>query len=203
MTGLKEIIRNHMIEHYGEKSLDGYPLAYHIAEYAHYNQKRVNGSPYFVHPISMFENYESFMCLSYKELDKDLHNELGIPLYGVIDVILLHDVVEDTDITFEDIRDYYHENRHGKFYDYCVDKPLRLITHDKNDDYDTYIEKVMSHPISAFVKMIDLIDNSNLFTLNKLDDEEYQRTLRYITYFKRINDEYHFVEKIYEYRNRI
>ena len=56
----------------------------------------------------------------------------------------------------------FEEVGEGEFFDEYLDEPLKLITHDKKEDYDTYIDKVMLHPTSAFVKMLDLTDNMNL-----------------------------------------
>ena len=59
-----------------------------------------------------------------------------------------------------------------------------------------YIEKVLKNPTSAFVKMVDLMDNLNLFGLKKLGDKEYERAQRYLYYYKLINDKYHFIEEV-------
>ena len=61
----------------------------------------------------------------------------------------------------------------------------------------------MSNPISALVKMIDLMNNMNLFSLDKFEDKEYDRAKKYLSYFKKINDKYHYVEKIQNYRDDI
>lgn len=67
--------------------------AYEIAGEAHKEQKRKSGEPYFVHPMSVA------LILANLKLDKE-----------TIVAAILHDVVEDTDITVEDVeREFGHE----------------------------------------------------------------------------------------------
>ena len=54
----------------------------------------------------------------------------------------------------------------------------------------------MEHPISAFVKMLDLVDNMNLFGLSHLSERELERVIRYTKFFKTINDKFHYLEKL-------
>lgn len=183
------------------KSVDGITkgtkwMTYVIGDMAHTNQYRDNGLPYFSHPrhcVNMFYDFVSiqgWICES-------VLREHDIP-YGVVELANLHDVVEDTELTHEDIRDIFTETGYKDFFEEYIDVPLRLITHDKSEDYDTYIGKVMEHPLSAFVKMLDLADNMNLFGLGKLEDSHLERVTRYAKYFKRINDKYHYLEKLRE-----
>ena len=61
--------------------------AYAYAENAHANQKRASGEPYFIHPCAV----------------ADILMELGLDA-ATIAAALLHDVIEDTDSTEEDIK---------------------------------------------------------------------------------------------------
>ena len=61
--------------------------AYHLADGAHQGQKRLSGEPYIIHPLAV-------ACILV---------ELGMDSESVVGG-LLHDVVEDTDYTLEDIR---------------------------------------------------------------------------------------------------
>ena len=61
--------------------------AYAYAEQAHANQKRASGEPYFIHPCAV----------------ADILMELGLDA-ATIAAALLHDVIEDTDSTEEDIK---------------------------------------------------------------------------------------------------
>ena len=46
--------------------------------------------------------------------------------------------------------------------------------------------------------MLDLTDNMNLFGLDHLREKELERVIKYVGYFKRINDKYHYLEKLAE-----
>ncbi len=67
--------------------------AYNIAEKAHCDQKRFSGEPYIVHP------YQVAIILA--ELEQDTQS---------ITAGLLHDVIEDTDTSLEEIREQFGED---------------------------------------------------------------------------------------------
>ena len=169
-------------------------IAYIVSTLAHSNQSRDNGKNYSEHPkhcADMF--YDLFAIGGWYHKNVLVDND--IPL-GIVELAYLHDVVEDTELRHEDVKEIFDELGELDFFNKYIDKPLKLITHDKSEDYDTYLTRVMEHPCSAFVKMLDLADNLNLFGLGKIGDKEVERACRYIHYFKRINDKYHFLEKI-------
>ena len=66
--------------------------AYEYAENAHANQKRASGEPYFIHPCAVAE----------------ILMDLGLDA-ATIAAALLHDVIEDTEVTAEDIKDAFGE----------------------------------------------------------------------------------------------
>lgn len=78
------------IKTYNEEEIENVKKAYKMAEKAHKNQKRASGEPYIIHPLNV--------CMNLAYLHAD-----GASLCAG----LLHDVVEDTDYTLEDIeRDF-------------------------------------------------------------------------------------------------
>ncbi|MGN1077628.1 MAG: RelA/SpoT family protein [Candidatus Gallimonas sp.] len=74
-------------EHYADADREMLLRAYDFAKNAHKNQKRASGEPYFIHPCAVAE----------------ILVELGLDA-GTIAAALLHDVIEDTSATEEDIR---------------------------------------------------------------------------------------------------
>lgn len=67
-------------------------------------------------------------------------------------VALLHDVVEDTDLTFADLeREFPPE----------VTGALRLLTHEKGTDYFDYVRALRGNPVAVKVKLADLAHNSD------------------------------------------
>ena len=179
-------------------------LAKKIAEYAHRNQQRENGEPYICHPLRVLDLYRNFVGLSYQgtlSMPYDLLHQKGIPLEGVEAVCLLHDVVEDTALSIDDIRALYADNGMADYFDRYIHDPLSLITHDdKAVPYPEYIQICMKHPSSAIVKMMDLIDNLKVIDLETFDEWCLNRAKDYLGYLYTINHEYHFIETVQKYK---
>ena len=81
---------------------------------------------------------------------------------------LLHDVVEDTDYTFEDLE------KMG--FDSDVIDALRLLTHSDDTPYMEYVAKIKHNPIARVVKLADLAHNSDLTRLEPEQIDEYARS---------------------------
>lgn len=104
---------------------------------AHINQVDKTGVPYVFHPFHLAEQMddEESVCLA-----------------------LLHDVVEDTSITFEDlINEGFSEK---------IISALRLLTHLDSTPYMEYIQKIKENPLAKKVKLADLRHNSDLSRLD-------------------------------------
>lgn len=117
---------------------------------AHKNQVDKNGIPYIYHPIHLAEQMED---------------------ENTICVALLHDVVEDTDITFEELQ------KMG-FNDDIIEA-LKLMTHDERVPYMDYVREIKNNSIAAKVKMADLKHNSDLTRLDVIDEKAKQRVEKY------------------------
>lgn len=65
--------------------------AFDLANKAHYNMRRRSGEPYIIHPI---------------EVAKIVNHEIGLGAKSIASA-LMHDVVEDTEYTLEDIRRHF------------------------------------------------------------------------------------------------
>ena len=85
-------------------------------------------------------------------------------------VAILHDVVEDTDITFE-----YLEK---EFSDTIVEA-IKLLTRDKSIPYDEYIMKLKDNEIAKKVKLADLLHNSNVNRLTQITEKDIIRNHKY------------------------
>lgn len=178
-------------------------LAMEIMEYAHRNQKRENGEDYANHPARVLETYRELVGIKPDEffcIDKDLMYEHNVPFDGVQEVCLLHDVIEDTEFTIDDVRDIYVECGFENYFDYFIKNALECITHDKSVDYEDYIKICLKNPIAALVKMIDMQDNLRILDLIEYNKERYHRAQGYLFWTFIINEEYHFVENIEKYR---
>lgn len=117
---------------------------------AHKDQTDKSGVPYIFHPIHVAEQMTDEMTTC---------------------VALLHDVVEDTDITFEQLMGMGFPNE--------VISALRLLTHDSSVPYPEYIECIKGNPIATAVKLADLKHNSDPTRLLIIDDNAKQRMEKY------------------------
>ncbi len=117
---------------------------------AHKNQVDKSGMPYVFHPFHLAEQM--------------------VDEYSVC-VALLHDVVEDTDITIEEliIEGFPKE----------VINAIELMTHSDSVPYLDYVKIIKNNPIARKVKLADLMHNSDLSRLDKIDDKVLERVAKY------------------------
>ncbi len=120
-----------------------------IAYNAHQNQFDKANIPYIYHPIHIAEQMETELeCI----------------------VALLHDVVEDTDITLNDLEKEFPKE---------VIDLLKILTHDKKIDYIEYIKKVKTNPIATKIKIADLKHNSDITRLENITTTDLKRIEKY------------------------
>ena len=117
---------------------------------AHKNQRDKNGIPYIFHPIHLAEQMT----------DED-----------TICVALLHDVVEDTSITFEQLE--------IEGFSKDIIDALKLMTHDKSIPYMDYVKEIKTNSIATAVKLADLKHNSDLTRLDVVDEKALKRAEKY------------------------
>lgn len=86
-------------------------------------------------------------------------------------VALLHDVVEDSSMTFEQLA------REGFGEDSL--RALEHLTRRPNEAYDEFIERVARHRLASRVKLLDLADNSDLSRLKAPGAEDHARLAKY------------------------
>ena len=125
-------------------------LAMKIAYDAHCGQVDKTGVPYIYHPIHIAERME----------DED----------STI-VALLHDVIEDTELTIEDLRKYGFSNE--------ILESINVITKRKDDDYFNYIERIKNNKIALKVKVEDLRHNMDLTRIENVTQKDLIRLEKY------------------------
>ena len=117
---------------------------------AHKNQVDKTDMPYVFHPFHLAEQ---------------MTNEISTIC------ALLHDVIEDTEYTFNDLRNM-------GFPEEAIDA-LTLLTHEDNVPYMEYVEKISTNPVAKQVKLADLRHNSDLTRLNVIDEKALERNEKY------------------------
>jgi len=133
--------------------------AIEIAVEAHKGQKDKAGIPYVLHPLRLMFKMES-------------NNEKI--------AALLHDVVEDSDWTLDDLK------KEG--FNSDVIEAVSLLTRDEKDSYDEFVQKTVSNPISKNVKIADINDNLDLNRLNVIMDKDIARIKKYHRILKSITN---------------
>ena len=84
---------------------------------------------------------------------------------------LLHDVVEDTDVTFNDLIEMGYPKE--------VISILTLLTHDSSVPYMDYVKKISTNETAKKVKIADLKHNSDISRLDVVDDYAKARNQKY------------------------
>lgn len=126
---------------------------------AHKNQVDKGGMPYVFHPFHLAEQMTDEPTTV---------------------AALLHDVVEDTDYTFDDLRAYG--------FDEAVIRALMLLTHDPAVPYMQYVVSLRDDPIARAVKIADLRHNSDLTRRDLVDAAALERTARYSAALRLLTD---------------
>ena len=84
---------------------------------------------------------------------------------------LLHDVVEDTDLTFEDLA--------AMGFPAEVIAVLKLLTHREDVSYMDYVRNLACNPVARKVKLSDLHHNSDLSRINEVTEKDLERIGQY------------------------
>jgi len=128
--------------------------ALNIASDAHRGQLDKGGKPYIFHPLYVASHVDGI-------------NEKI--------VALLHDVVEDTDVTLDDLR--------NEGFSEEIICAINVLTK-TDDDYDNYLKKVKSNEMARKVKIEDInMDGTRLKSITEKDRrriEKYKRALDYL-----------------------
>ena len=125
--------------------------AIQIAVEAHAGAKDRGGKAYILHPISVMMRCET--------------DEEKI-------VAILHDVVEDTDWTFDSLRE--------EGFTETIIEALKTVTkHSEDEDYDEFIQRSLKNEIGRKVKIADLRENLDVTRIGELTDKDVERINKY------------------------
>ena len=121
-----------------------------IAAAAHEGQVDKGGAPYILHPLKVM--------LRVNTLEERI-------------VAVLHDVVEDCGISFDDLR------KEG--FSETVLMAIASVTKVPGESYEAFIERVAQNPIGRVVKLADLEENSDLSRIAQPSWEDLERVEKY------------------------
>ncbi|RON28566.1 MULTISPECIES: HD domain-containing protein [Pseudomonas] len=121
-----------------------------IAAAAHEGQVDKGGAPYILHPLRVM--------LRVNTLEERI-------------VAVLHDVVEDCGISFDDLR--------NEGFSETVLMAIASVTKVPDESYEEFVERVAQNPIGRVVKLADLEENSDLSRIAQPSWEDLERVEKY------------------------
>ncbi|MBU5351118.1 HD domain-containing protein [Paenibacillus silvae] len=125
-------------------------LAISIALEAHKGQLDKGGSPYILHPLAVMNRVET--------IEEKI-------------VAVLHDVIEDTEVTIEQLRELGFSEE--------IVKAIGLLTRSEEESYEQFIEKTTTNRIARNVKIADIQENMNLSRIKNPTEQDYNRLEKY------------------------
>lgn len=128
-----------------------YDLALRIAIRAHEGQKDKSEREYVMHPIRVAERCKA-------------------PRAKI--VALLHDTIEDSDVTAEYLR--------SEGFPEEIISAVLSVTKQEGETYDDFVDRAAANAIGREVKLADLEDNMDIRRLHKITDEDVARLRKYL-----------------------
>ncbi len=121
-----------------------------LATEAHRGQVDRAGTPYILHPLRL-------MCRMQTDTERI--------------IAVLHDVIEDTDTTLDDLRDMGYSRE-------ILEAVDRLSRRD-DETYEQFILRIKPNPLARRIKLADLLDNMDIRRAGLLRDKDLERLQRY------------------------
>ncbi|MFL0168788.1 MULTISPECIES: GTP pyrophosphokinase [Clostridium] len=124
--------------------------AIRIAAKAHEGQVDKGGKPYILHPLRLMlsrTSQEEMICA------------------------VLHDVIEDTDITIDYLK--------NEGFSEEILSALDALTRRHNETYDEFIERIVTNRLACEIKLADLKDNMNLSRIENPSQKDHERIKKY------------------------
>jgi (p)ppGpp synthase/HD superfamily hydrolase len=121
-----------------------------LAAQYHDGQTDKGGKPYILHPIRL-------MLRASTEKEQI--------------AALLHDIVEDTPLTLEDLRKEGFNER--------IIEAIDCLTRRPTETYEQFIERIQGNDLARRVKILDLEDNCDLSRISHPDENDYRRLEKY------------------------
>ncbi len=132
-----------------------------LAAQAHYGQKDRNNRPYILHPLRVM-------------LRMEIDDEAATM------VAILHDTIEDTDITLESLRTAGYPEE--------IVTAIDALSRRENENYDAYIDRVQLNSLACRVKLVDLEDHMDLLQINELSPQSLERLQKYHDAWKKLSE---------------
>ncbi len=129
-----------------------------IAVEAHRGKQDRYGAPYILHPLRVM-------------------GRVSTPEEKI--VAILHDVVEDTRWTFEDLESNGFPPR--------IIEALKRLTKQEGEEYEQFVKRSAADPLSRRIKLADLEDNMDVSRMPHVGDEDRDRLKKYLRAWKALS----------------
>ncbi|MGC6588445.1 HD domain-containing protein [Paenibacillus sp. Dod16] len=136
-------------------------IAISIALKAHKGQVDKGGNPYILHPLAVMNRVET--------IEEKI-------------VAVLHDVVEDTEVTIDQLRETGFSEE--------ILEAINLLTRAKEDSYEEFIDKTLKNRIARNVKIADIKENMNLSRIQDPSEQDYIRLEKYKRALERLERQF-------------
>ena len=133
--------------------------AIELATKHHKGQVDKAGKPYIKHPIRVMKK----LTLTDEKI-----------------VAVLHDIVEDTSVTLEYLKELG--------YNSCIINSIDCLTKRDGENHENYINRVMSDTVASMVKLSDLEDNMDMSRLKEITEKDKKRLEKYKITYSKISD---------------
>lgn len=130
--------------------MDDLDKAIKLACEAHAGQVDKAGKPYVLHPLRLM--------LKFQNKQEQV-------------VAVLHDTIEDSEMTLEDLAN------HG-FSELILDA-LDCLSKRKNEEYEGFIKRILPNELARKIKIEDIKDNLDLTRIASINNEDLKRVLKY------------------------
>jgi (p)ppGpp synthase/HD superfamily hydrolase len=140
-----------------ENNLGVLDKAIALAVKAHSGQLDKAGRPYILHPLRLLLRFED---------EKEMA------------VAALHDVVEDSDLSIEDlVNEGFSED---------IVNAVDCLSRREAEEYDDFILRISKSQLAKKVKIEDIKDNLNLARLSEVTDKDLERVEKYHRALKKL-----------------
>lgn len=124
--------------------------AIQIATKAHLGQVDKSGQPYILHPLRL-------MLRVHTDAERI--------------VAILHDVVEDSDISIEVLKTLGFSNE--------IINAINCLSKRSNEDYSDFIQRILENPLATKIKIEDIKDNLDITHLKEITEKDLNRIKKY------------------------
>jgi len=126
-----------------------------IAVEAHRGKQDRYGAPFILHPLRVMGRVSTAEAQT---------------------VAVLHDVVEDTRWTFEDLE--------AEGFPPRIIEALKRVTKQEGEEYEQFVRRSASNPLARIVRLADLEDNMDISRMPHVSEEDLERLQKYLRAWK-------------------